>query len=316
MGPGWFRMDCMSIQYKKYIQILFCTFFISMTVSADECCSVLEEAQKEEIVSGVQKDASLEDIDDLSHTETLSKAIGEEDTITKDAKKKERPVFEKIIKIADIPNIKSRMVKENKNKTSDTKHDYSIAGAIGASAMGKMKRYGHNVSHKLRLIGKVEVLKKVSETLSFGMSIIHQNSSRSEDGYTIGKITTNKAQIDYQATAMLANVKFISPGKKLSPYFTASGGATLNKLKNEVHSNPDLSASHKGKLHIQPAFALGLGFYYSLSERSRMFFEYQYLDSGKLKSDTSIDTFGVSTEDDVQRSLRNHILMIGMDVKL
>lgn len=215
---------------------------------------------------------------------------------------------------------------ENADTTADPKKvdafrkNLKLQIAAGTSTYSnRFKEKNYTSKPKRSPVFSVGLNKQIDNKYELGLRLISQIYSNATGSYTsIGSppITTVNVSSKFSSTSMLASGKYlIHEYHGFTPYITGSLGVAVNTLK-ETHSEPVSGAfKYENKFSLQPAFGLGLGLKYDFTKSNNIFLEYQYLNSGKLKSKNAV-IGNVYSSDSLKYKLNQHLLMFGIEIPL
>ncbi|MCH9754003.1 MAG: outer membrane beta-barrel protein [Alphaproteobacteria bacterium] len=193
------------------------------------------------------------------------------------------------------------------------KPSLEIAG--GVTTFGSnFKGEGYKMKQIYSPIVRIGINKKIDHQREFALLLTDQWNGRAKTSYVAG-VSSNihHAIAKFHTASMLATYRYsanIQDG--FVPYISASIGFAVNSLK-EIHTGDSAKSDYQRKTIIQPAFGVGIGGKYQINKSTKIFAEYQYLDSGKIKTSSVVHTNGTYTSGQLKHKLRQNLIFLGTE---
>ena len=196
----------------------------------------------------------------------------------------------------------------------------AIVGIAGGASLFSQKFYGNGYSLRPNnnFILRVNRLYKLNDNYESGITLITQLNSKAKHNYQSfgGGVATLYVNTKFHSTSILATGRYLGEQYgNFIPYLSASIGLAINSLY-ESHSEVYALSRYHAKTLLQPSFGVGAGTKYTITPYSSIVAEYQYLDSGKLKSNGKVSTGSSKYDDQIKYNLRQHIVFVGVEIKL
>ena len=189
-----------------------------------------------------------------------------------------------------------------------------VAG--GLSLFGnRLSADDHKLKQKNDFVFKVGVIKLLNDKYEVGISLLSRYKGRAVVNYVSG-VEAIDAINKFSSTSILGTLRYLAYTQDdFTPYCSISAGFVVNSSKEMHVANGYRSEYHKNT-RIFPAFGIGLGAKYKFKDNINLFSEWQYLQSGKLKTNGTINTNRDITHKKLKYHLKQNIVFLGMEFNL